>query len=86
MVSAAFTDHLAVIQLSLDTPLARRGQGYWKMNTTLLDEAPFKDKLRKQWAQWLNQGKHYSDRRKWRGSYAKKKISQLFMQEGTVRR
>jgi endonuclease/exonuclease/phosphatase family metal-dependent hydrolase len=43
---AAFTDHIAVfLRMALNMPVVCRGRGYWKMNTTLLQETPFQEKL-----------------------------------------
>jgi hypothetical protein len=65
-VAAAFTSHLTVIlHLSLDTPIERRGRGFWKMNITLLNDTVLIDTLGQQWAQWLNQRNHYPDRTTW---------------------
>jgi len=46
-VAAAFTDHLSgAMRLSVDVPIVRRGKGYWKMNTSVLSEEAFKERLR----------------------------------------
>jgi hypothetical protein len=44
-VAAAFSDHFVVIlRLSIDVPVARRGRGCWRMNTSFLCESTFQDK------------------------------------------
>jgi len=71
-VAAAFTGYLTVIlPLSLDTPIERRGRGFWKMNITLLNYMVLIDTLGQQWAQWLNQRNHYPDRTTWWGAKPK---------------
>jgi len=52
-VAAAFTDHLSVVmRLSVDVPIVRRGKGFWKMNTVILSEEAFSERLRQKWAVW----------------------------------
>jgi len=50
---AAFSDHLAVlIRILPATPRTLRGKGRWIMNTTLLEDATFRRKLREGWKEW----------------------------------
>jgi hypothetical protein len=45
-LAATFTDHNAVIiRIAIDTPLQTRGRGYWKMNTQLVQNRTFCEKL-----------------------------------------
>jgi hypothetical protein len=48
-VTAAFTDHLAVI---LRLSVIQRGRGFWKLNASLLDEEVFREKLLQQMKAW----------------------------------
>jgi len=59
-VLAAFTDHLAVcLHITPDAPLLRRGWGRWKMIVKLMEEAPLRGQLQKDWSKWENQKKKY---------------------------
>jgi len=58
-VVTAFTDHLAVaLRIALNVTTVRPGQGYCRMNSTLLRETLFQEKLRQQWAGWVQQQKY----------------------------
>ena len=60
--SKKFTDHRAVMfVIAFEVPLTLRGRGYWKTNTTLLQERTFQEKLRLQWERCVRQGTFYSD-------------------------
>jgi len=49
-VATAFADHLSVVmRLSVDVPIVRRGKGFWKMNTSILSEGAFKERLCQKW-------------------------------------
>jgi hypothetical protein len=83
-VAAVFTDHLAVVlRLSVDVPILRRGKGFWKMNTSILSEEAFKERLRQKWAIWRQQ-RFYPDWPVWWGRYTKKTDSS-FLYAGRVR-
>jgi hypothetical protein len=56
------------------------------MNTILLQETPFQEKLRHQWERWAQQRKHYPDTVIWWERFVKRKIRHLFLSEGTERR
>ena len=67
---AAFIDHLsAAMRLSVDVPIVRQGMGFWKMNTSILSEEAFEERLRQKWAVWRQQRRFYPDWRMWRGRY-----------------
>jgi hypothetical protein len=86
-VAAAFTDHHAVkLRLALDIPILRRGRGIWKLNTSLLEDAECKAKLRQQWEHWTRQRRLYPESTMWWGRFVKKKFRHFFNQEGAERR
>ena len=59
-VAVAFTDHLSVVmRLSVDVPIVRGCKGFWKMNTSILSEEAFKERLRQTWAAWGQQRRFY---------------------------
>jgi len=80
-VAAPFTDHLsAVMRLSVDVPIVRRGKGFWKMNTSILSEEVFEERLRQKWTVWRQQRRWPM----WWGRYTKKTDS-YFLYSGRVR-
>ena len=49
-VTAAFTDHFAVaLRIARDSPIVSRGKCYWRMNTSLLNDATFKHVIQTRW-------------------------------------
>jgi len=67
-VAAAFTDHLSVVKLlSVDVPIVRPGKGFWKMNTSILSDEAFQEKLRQKWPVWRQQTRFYTDWPTWWG-------------------
>jgi hypothetical protein len=45
--AAAFTDQFAIImRMSIDAPVPTRGRGYWKMNTSLMEDNDFRQTLK----------------------------------------
>jgi hypothetical protein len=86
-LAAAFTDNNAVIiRIAIDTPLPTRGRGYWKMNTQLLQDRTFCEKLQNEWEKWKTQKKHYPTSVMWWNRLIKRKIEQQFTTEGAERR
>ena len=55
-IVAAFTDHLA---MESSYPIPMYGGGLWRMNTTLLDGAGFRQLLQGKWGFWRTQKKYY---------------------------
>ena len=43
----------------------KRGRGYWKLNTSLLDDNVFCNSLRTELTSWLEQGNHLDSQQKW---------------------
>ena len=85
-VAAAFTDHLAVlIRLKLTAPNMHRGRGRWRMNTTLLNDEPFRIKIRGAWNEWKQHIHRFPDIVHWWVQYAKQKVKRLFINEGAER-
>jgi len=61
-VAAAFTDHVSVLlRIDMDTPIIHTGKGLWRMNTSYLNEQPFRDKVKGAWEKWKTHMKHYPD-------------------------
>ena len=58
------TDH-RIISLKLSTNEVKRGKGIWKLNTSLLFDNEYKDKIRHFWAWWKNQKHKYTDIGMW---------------------
>ena len=72
-VAAAFTDHLAVLRIR-NVHIVRRGRGFWKMDTSVLDDEAFKETLSEEWALSKQRRRIYADLPMWWGSYAKKRF------------
>ena len=61
-VAAAFTDHISVVmRLSVDVPIVRLSKVLWKINTSIISDEAFKERLRKKWAVWRQQRRLYPD-------------------------
>ena len=58
------TDH-RIITLKLSTNEVKRGKGIWKLNTSLLFDNEYKDKIRNFWAWWKNEKHKYTDIGMW---------------------
>jgi endonuclease/exonuclease/phosphatase family metal-dependent hydrolase len=85
-IPAAFSDHNAVtIRIATDKPPPTRGRGYWKMNTTLLQEKTFRNKLAEEWANWKTKMKYYQTTAMWWTRCVKQRIKILFTMEGAER-
>ena len=61
---ASYTDHNAV-HLTLRTHETARGKGVWKMNTSNLLNAQYKEKISQLWAHWQSKKPLYNDIRTW---------------------
>jgi len=86
-VAAAFTDHIsAVMRLSVDVPIVRRGQGFWKMNTAIFGEDAFKERKTQKWAVWWQQRRFHPDWPMSWGRYTKKQIHLFCIQKESERR
>jgi hypothetical protein len=84
-IPAAFSDHNAVtIRIATDKP-PNRGRGYWKMNTILLQEKTFSDKLAEEWANWKIKVKYYQTTVMWWTRCVKQRRKILFTMEGAER-
>jgi len=56
---AAFTDHLAIVlRIESSDPILIRGRELWRMNTTILDEAGFRQLLQVKWDYWRTHKKY----------------------------
>jgi hypothetical protein len=85
-LAAAFTDNLALlVRLAFDTPRVMVYRGHWRMNSTLLDDAPFPATFKDQWGRWQRIARHYPMRVLWWERYVKVKIRQTFQREGAER-
>jgi len=83
-VAAAFTDHPSVVmRLSVDVPIVQWGEGFWKMNTSIVSEETFIERLRQKWAVWRQQRRFYPDWPMWWGRYTKKQIRLFCIQVGS---
>ena len=59
-VAAAITDHLSVVmRLSVDVHIVRWGKELWKMNTSILSEEAFKERLHRMWVVWRQLRRFY---------------------------
>jgi hypothetical protein len=84
---AAFTDHMAVtIRLSIQSQGTRHSNSYWNMNTLILRETVFLQKLKKEWEQWKSHEKYHPNRVQWWDRYVKHGIRIIFQREGAERR
>ena len=63
---APFTDHLAVcLRISIDLPIMRRGRGLWNMDSAVITENAFTEKLRTLWGQLQRRKGYISDLTMW---------------------
>jgi len=86
-IVAAFTDHLAIVmRMETSDPIPVRERGLWRMNTTLLDEAGFRQLLQEKWDFWRTHKKYYPTTMMWWEMYVKRMLRQTFIWEGTMRR
>ena len=77
--AAAFTDHLAVmLGVSLCAPCTTRGNGYWRMNPTYLDDQHFLQTFRQHWKTWRKNEHYYPSRVMWWCRLVKQRIRALF--------
>jgi hypothetical protein len=54
IIPAAFTDHLAVtVRMSLDHLTIPQRECMWRVNTSLLGDDAFTDRLQEQWMKWV---------------------------------
>ena len=83
-VTAAFTDHFAVaLRIARDSPIVSRGKCYWRMNTSLLNDATFKHVIQTHWKKWQTRKKYYPNTVMWWELCVKPMIWHLFTREGT---
>jgi len=84
-MAPAFTDHLSVVmRFCVYVSIVRRGKEFRKINTFILSEEAFKERLREKWAVWRQERMFYSDWPMWWGRY-KKQIRLFCIQEGAER-
>ena len=58
VIVATFTDHLAVcLRISTDVPIMWKGRGLWKMDSVVIPEKAYMEKLRTLWRQLQRQKK-----------------------------
>ena len=77
-----FSDH-SCVQTSLNLPdIPKKGKGYWKMNTSLLDKEGVKEKFKKEWVKMGSVKNRYDNLNEWWDLYAKKEIKKFFVKEG----
>ena len=82
-IFAPFTDHLAAaVRVTLNSPLVRRGKGWWKMNNSLLMERDFKEDLETSMEKWFANPRREGDVNKWWDTYIKKQIKYKFCSRG----
>jgi len=68
-IVAPFTDHLVV---SIDLPIMRRGHGLWKIDSAVISENAFTEKLRTLWGQLQRQKGYFPDLIMWWDRLCKK--------------
>jgi endonuclease/exonuclease/phosphatase family metal-dependent hydrolase len=85
-VAAAFTDHLAVILLSMGAPLLRRIRGTWKLRSHTLTSTHAMEDLQHQWPQWRKQLHLYPNINLWLSHHCKKRLRQIFQRVEAERR
>jgi exonuclease III len=86
-VVAPFTDHMAVVlRLRMDVLPIYRGRCYWRMNTRILKETPFKERMTHKWQEWERLKGEYRDLTMWWEKYVKKELRYPFIIEGATRR
>jgi len=85
-IAAAFTVHLAVlIRLNLSTPIIHRGRGRWRMNISLLNDRPFRSRIRDAWTERTKRIARYPIIVPWWVCCAKRRIKSMFIKEGAER-
>jgi len=74
-IAAAFTDHLAVLLwINISTPIIHRGRGRWRMNTSFLNDMPFRLGIKDAWTEWTKSIRRYPDIAQWWVYYVKRRI------------
>jgi exonuclease III len=82
-LAAAFTDHHAVkLTLQGQRVMQQWGNGYWKLNITLLTTADVQNRFKQQWEEWGKKKKWYRDVGHWWGTCVKQGIKRFFKTEG----
>jgi hypothetical protein len=65
-IPVAFSDHCAVtIRITTNTPPPTRGRGLWRMNTLLMNERTFSDRLAIEWESCKPHIKNYPNTLMW---------------------
>ena len=65
IVSNTLSDH-HIISLSLvNITTKKRGSSYWKLNTSVLQNKEYKQKIETFWLHWKNKKNIYPDQTKW---------------------
>ena len=86
-IVAPFIDHLAVcLRISIELPIIRRRRGLWKMDTAVIAENAWREKLGTLWGQLQRQKGCFPDLTMWWDRLCKKKIRQLYQREQAERR
>ena len=64
ILSFSFSDH-DLITLTLDLQTQPRGQGYWHLNNSLLDDDIFTTEINWFWTEWLGKKNNFDTPLKW---------------------
>ena len=82
VIHVSFSDHSCVqTELNL-SEIPKKGRGYWKMNTSLLDNEEIKEKFKKEWVKMTSVKNRYNNLNEWWELYVKKEIKKFFIREG----
>ena len=63
IIAAIRTDHSAILLHLQELEECKRGPGFWKMNTSLLTDKIFVQKMKEKLEEWKKEGEGFSDKR-----------------------
>ena len=82
IIHVNFSDH-SCVKTTLTLPdIPHQGKGYWKLNTSLLDDNLIKENFKIEWAKMGLTKNRYNNINEWWELYAKKQIKLFFIREG----
>jgi hypothetical protein len=72
-----------IIRIAISTPPPTRGRGRWKMNTRLMDNNTFRERLAVEWTAWKRTVQCFPSKTWWWNQYVKRKIKIICTSVGT---
>jgi len=75
-----------LLRVHLSIPFTLRGKGRWCLNTSLLDDPIFRDKLKAAWPEWKRHIPRFPSTVHWWELYVKRKVKIFFTRECAERK